>query len=75
MNVKKGIQRLLTERGITQGKLGSMLGKTKANTSRYMQRDDFRLTSDICKIADVLGYDVRLQFVDRETGRIIDCDD
>ena len=32
------------------------------------------LEYDIIRVADAMGYDVKLCFVDRETGKEIECD-
>ena len=75
MNVKKGIYRMLLEQNKKQSDLGALLNKSSQNVSAYLRRDDLRINNDICRIADALGYDVRLQFVDRKSGKVIDCDD
>ena len=75
MNVKKGIYRMLLEQNKKQSDLGALLNKSSQNVSAYLRRDDLRINNDICRIADALGYDVRLQFVDRKNGKVIDCDD
>ena len=75
MNIKKGIYRMMLEQDKKQSDLGALLNKSSQNVSAYLRRDDLRIYNDICRIADALGYDVRLQFVDRKNGKVIDCDD
>lgn len=74
LDLKKGFKRLLLESDINQTQLGEKLDMTKANVSRLLNKDDFRIHGDIERIASVLGYSVRLQFIDEETGKVIDCD-
>lgn len=73
-DLKKGFKRLLLESDINQTQLGEKLNMTKANVSRLLNKDDFRIYGDIERIADVLNYDVKISFIDRETGKVIDCD-
>ena len=61
----------LKKTNITQ--VGLSLGKSKENIHQQFKRDNFKLM-DILDIADTLGYDVKLSFVDRETGKVIEVD-
>lgn len=55
---------------ITQ--VGAQLGLSKENIHAQIKRDNFKL-NDIIKIADTIGYDTRLQFIDKESGKEIDA--
>ncbi len=74
MDIKKGFKRIQVEKGLNQSQVGELLGMSGANASRFFLRKDFRIYGDISRVADAMGYDVRVVFVDRETGREIDCD-
>lgn len=74
MDIRKAFRRLQLEKDMTQTQLGEKLGMSGANASRFFARKDFRLHEDIIRVADVMGYDVRLGFIDRDTGKEIDCD-
>jgi transcriptional regulator with XRE-family HTH domain len=71
VDFKHGIERVKTEKRITQRELGELLGMAESNASRFFKKNDPRLYGDICKIADALGYNVELVFVDKETGKRI----
>ena len=46
------------------------MGDTPQNLNNKMKRDDFK-ESELRKIADALGVDLVIKFVDRETGEEI----
>jgi len=66
------VKKLLLDKRMTQYQLGEKLGMSKTMASHYLSRDDFRINADIARIADALGYDIRLQLIDRQTDDIID---
>lgn len=45
----------------------------KNTFNNLLRRNDYKL-KDIIKIADILDYDVKLQLVDKNTGKIIDVE-
>ena len=74
INFKRGLERIKAERGINQKDIGEKLGLSDANISRLLSKKDFRIHKDIEKIADALGYDLELYFVDRKSKKRIACD-
>lgn len=74
MDVRKGFKRMRLEKDMTQTQVGEKLGMSGSNASRFFLRKDFRVYEDVARVADAMGYDVKLSFVDRETGKEIDCD-
>lgn len=68
----KTIRMILLDKGIKQYQFGELLGLAKQDTNKLLNRQDYRINADIARIADALGYDVRLQLIDRQTGDIID---
>ena len=74
MDIRKGFKRMQFERDMSQTQVGEKLGMSGANASRYFSRKDFRIYDYIIRVADAMGYDVKLCFVDRETGKEIECD-
>ena len=73
INFKRGIERVKAERGISQKDIGEKLGLSEANISRLLSKKDFRIHKDIEKIADILGYDTELYFIDRKSKKRIPC--
>jgi len=43
------------------------MGDTPQNLNNKMKRDDFKI-SELMKVADALGVELVVKFVDRETG-------
>lgn len=62
MRVKKG--------NLSERELAARMGDTPQNVNNKMKRDDFK-ESELLRIADALGYDLEIRFVDRETGEVI----
>jgi len=71
--VAKTIKILCVHRDITITQLGQRLGMGKENIHARMKRDNFKL-NDIVKMADVLGYNVELRFVDPLTEKTIEVE-
>jgi transcriptional regulator with XRE-family HTH domain len=62
------IRILLVKKGnITEAELARRLGTTPGNLNQKMKRDNFS-EQDLRKIGDNLGCDVKISFVDRQTG-------
>jgi len=68
MGMVKQIRLLLVKQGnITEAELARKLGTSPANFYQKMKRDNFS-ENELRKIGDVLGCDVNIIFVDRQTG-------
>ena len=63
--MKNRIKELLKEKGITQKELAEELGITKDNLSHQLTRNNFRV-KELEKIANILGYDLIIEFRDRK---------
>lgn len=59
MRIKRG--------NLSERDLALRMGDTPQNLNNKMKRDDFK-ESELRRIADALGFDVVIKFVDRETG-------
>ena len=71
--IKKAFKVMQAEKECNQTKLGERLGMSKANFSLMIHKKDYRVFGDVMRIADALGYDTKISFVDRETGKVVDC--
>ena len=58
---------LVKKDNISESELARRLGTSRSNLSRKMKRDNFT-EKELQGIADVLGCDLKIAFVDRETG-------
>jgi len=62
------IRILLVKKGnMSEAELARRLDTTPNNFHQKLKKDNFR-ESDLKEIGDVLGCDVKITFVDRETG-------
>lgn len=55
-------------REIPVSDLAEKLGKSTSNFYQILKRDDFR-ESELKEIAAALGCDLKIEFIDRDTGR------
>ena len=75
MDISKTIRKILIDKDMTQGQLIAKLGLTsKQSASYFFNKNDYFITKDIERVADILGFEVKLQFIDRQTGKVIECD-
>ena len=79
MDITKALKMIMVDRDIKQIDVASRFytnetNKNSKNTfNNLMRRNDYKL-NDIIKIAEILDYDVKLQFVDKLAGKVIDVD-
>lgn len=73
MEVGKTFKKMMIDKDVKQIEIANNIGLKKQNFNDQLKRDNFRI-NDVIKIADNLGYDVKLQFVDRDNGKIIDVE-
>lgn len=62
------IRLLYKKRGFTLEDLAQKTGQQQPNLSNKLRRGDLR-ESDMRAIAEALGYDLSIDFIDRETGQ------
>lgn len=74
IDVTRAFKRLMFERDITNREVAKILGMSDSNFSSRISKKDFTLHGDIERISDAIGYDVKLIFIDRQTGKTIDCE-
>lgn len=70
MDGTKIIKRLLVEKGINTVELAKRLECGTANIYNKYKRNNFSV-NEMEEIADALGADLKISFVDRETGEPI----
>ena len=63
----------MVEKGTNAARLSFSLNKSANYITNIINKDSSPTMSTLTDIADALGYDVRLQLVDRDTGRTIDA--
>lgn len=70
MDGTKIIKRLLVEKGINTVELAKRLKCGTANIYNKYRRNNFSV-NEMEEIADALGADLKISFIDRETGELI----
>lgn len=61
---------LLERRKMNKSDLAAAIGTTRQNLGNKLSRNNFS-ENDLRKIADALGTDLQVDFIDRETGESI----
>lgn len=67
MSTSEKIRFLAGRKGMTMGNIAERTHQTRQNLSNKMTRCDFK-QSELERIAGVLGCDLKVSFVDKETG-------
>ena len=62
MNIEKEIRKILLDEDIEIKELARRLNTSQQNMSAKLKRNNFT-TKDIEKILDVLGYELKIQFI------------
>jgi len=71
MSMAEKIRILRVKKGnLSERELAARMGDTPQNLNNKMKRDDFKI-SELTKIADALGVELVVKFVDKETGEEI----
>jgi hypothetical protein len=74
VDVAKAIRKMIAERGVKQKDVAEKIYPTtngKVTFNYALSKNGFRL-KDLPRIADAFDYDVKLQFIDRRSGEIIE---
>ena len=69
-NTAEKIRFLKNRRNVTLGEIAEVTGKPRLNFSYKLTRNDLR-ESELSAIADFLGCELKISFVDRESGEEI----
>ena len=64
MNVEKEIRKILLDEDVEIKELARRLNTSQQNMSAKLKRNNFT-TKDIEKILDVLGYELKIEFIKR----------
>ena len=64
MGISKEIKKILIDEELTQSQLAEKLGTSQQNMNAKLKRDNFS-NKEMQEIADVLGYDLKIEFIKR----------
>lgn len=67
MKTSEKIRFLIRRRNLTLGDVAEGTNQTRQNFSNKMTRNNFK-ESELAEIADFLGCDLKIVFVDKQTG-------
>lgn len=70
MTIAEKVRLLTRRRGMSLATLSERTGQTPQNFSAKMRRDNFTVVQ-MMEIAEVLGCEVEISFIDKETGEKI----
>jgi len=74
MDITKTLKMLMLDRDVKQVDIANEFkGMSKHTFNNLLRRNDYKL-NDIIKIAGIMNYDVKLQFVDTKTDKIINAE-
>jgi len=75
VDITKAFKMIMLDKNLKQYEVGQRLGiKDRQPFNRLIQKNDELRVSEVLKIADGLCCDVKLTFVDKETGKEWQCD-
>lgn len=58
------IKIIMKRKGLTVADLANLLGVSRQNVNQLLTRDNFKY-SDMVKYADILGYDLRIELIEK----------
>jgi transcriptional regulator with XRE-family HTH domain len=73
MDINKAFKIAMLNKGIKQIDLAAKFGKSKSAFNQVFSKPDFRI-SQLVEIAGAIGYDVKIQLVDKDTGKVINIE-
>lgn len=68
MDFTTQIKMMQAARSLNDSQAAELFGTTRQNYSRKIKNRTFSV-DDLCKIANVLGFDMEIVFTDRESGK------
>ena len=73
MDINKAIKTAMLNKDIRQIAVADKMGMSESQYSQLIKRSDLKIRV-LRSIADAIGYDVKIQLVDRDTGKVIDIE-
>lgn len=73
MDFARTVRHMLIDTDTSQTEIANKLEISKQAFNQFLNKQDYRINADIVRIADLLGYETQLVFVNRENGQKIDC--
>ena len=73
MDITKGLNVAMVLHGIKKKDVATALNVAQNQFQNTLKRNDYKVLQ-LVQIADIIGYDVKIQLVDRESGKVIDIE-
>lgn len=70
MELTENIRLCLKKKNLTATKLAELTGQSQSNLANKLKRG-YLMTNELEKIADAMGADLEMRFIDRRTGKPI----
>lgn len=73
IDIAKTLKMLMLDKNIKQVEAAEKFGMGKTTFNNLIQRNNFKL-NDIIEIAEILDCDIKLQFIDKKSGKITEVE-
>lgn len=73
MDITQAFKIALIKKGVKQVDISKKLGLTRNAVSHNILSGDSMSIKTASRLADAMGYSVRIQLVDKETGEVIEA--
>lgn len=74
LKINRTLKKIMIDKDTSVSDIADKLGRSKQAVSNQLKRQINLTVAAIDAVADVLNCDLRITFVDRDTGKEIDCD-
>lgn len=74
MRINRTLRKIMIDEDVGQNLIAARIRRTKATVSNFMAESSNPTIATIEAIANAMDHDLRIQFIRRRDGKIIDCD-
>lgn len=74
LKINRTLQKIMIDKNIKSSQIADKLEKSRQVLSKQLTKQSNLTIDTIFDIADALSLDVKLSFIDRETGKVIEVE-
>lgn len=74
MRINRTLKKIMIDEDVGQNLIAARIRRTKATVSNFMRDGVNPTIGTVEAIANALGHDIRVQFIRRRDGKVIDCE-
>lgn len=74
LKINRTIQKIMIDENKKVNDISANIGKSKQMISNTLNTQQNITINTLDSFAAALGYDIKIQFVKRETGKIVNCE-